>query len=131
MTQTEFLLDMLKYYCENTTRRCVDDMGACRYHPSSIKHLNSEGCAIGRQLPEELALKFDSYEVPDVESIFEELPSDIQSLGMYFLTEVQRLHDLGKNWDIKKGLSVYGKIRVSDIIKEYELDETVFADFLN
>lgn len=132
MTQTEFLLDTLRYYCEDTSRRCEVN-GSCRYHPSSLKLSNSEGCAIGRHLPEDLALKFDSRGTVGVDMIFDELPDNLRSLEESFLDSVQGLHDGELTWNIKdgKGLTEIGKGRLSQLIKYYELDETLFANYLN
>jgi len=132
MTQTEFLLDTLKYYCEDTSRRCEKD-GRCRYHPSSLSHSNSEGCAIGRYLPEDLALKFDSYEYTDIESVFDELPENLQVLGKEYLDSIQNFHDSSTNWNTidEEGLTEIGKGRLSQLIKEYELDKNLFVNYLN
>ncbi len=94
MTQTEFLLDTLKYYCEDTSRRCKHPQHEfCRYHPSTVGHTNSEGCAIGRHLLKELALKFDSYDYTGVEDVFDELPENLQILEVEFLESIQNFHD--------------------------------------
>ena len=134
MTQTEFLLDTLKYYCEDTSRRCKHPQHEfCRYHPSTVGHTNSEGCAIGRHLPKELALKFDSYDYTGVEDVFDELPENLQLLGEEFLESIQNFHDSSTNWNTTdgEGLTEIGKGRLSQLIKYYALEENLFADYLN
>lgn len=132
MTQTEFLLDTLEYYCEDTSRRCEKD-GRCRYHPSSLSLSNSEGCAIGRHLPEDLALKFDSKGAVGVDRIFDKLPNNLRSLGEKFLDSIQSLHDVDYNWNVQdgKGLSTVGQNHLKYIISEYDLDKDLFADYFN
>lgn len=132
MTQTEFLLDTLQYYCEDTSRRCEKD-GRCKYHPSSINHSNSEGCAIGRHLPEELALKCDSDGAIGVDIIFNELPDNLRLLGRSFLDDIQCLHDVEIYWNTSsgKGLLEAGQHRLKTIILNYALDETLFTEYLN
>lgn len=131
MTQTEFLLDTLKYYCEDTSRRCVKE-GICNYHPSTLGLTNSEGCAIGRYLPEELALKFDSNGVVGVENIFENLPENLRLLTLDFLVDIQCLHNINNHWNTDtEGLSVKGKDDLVTIIEQYGLDKNLFVDYLN
>jgi hypothetical protein len=130
MTQTEFLLDMLKYYSEDTSRRCISDTNLCRYHPSTINHPTSEGCAIGRHLSKELAIELDQEVETDVMSVFHRLPSELQTLGNTFLQDVQDLHDCVRYW-FEEGLRDYGKEKLKRIIKRYELQEDLFTAYLS
>lgn len=129
MTQTEFLLDMLKYYCEDPSRRCISPTNLCKYHPSTINHLTSEGCAIGRHLSKELAIELDNEELTDVMSIFDKLPSELQKLGDDFLQNVQELHDVVRNWN-ETGLTDYGRIQLRKIIKNYGFQKDLFTTYL-
>lgn len=115
MTREEFLLDTIKYYSEDTSRRCVSE-GRCTYSPKALNK-NSKGCAIGRWLDKELQLKLDTFEESSVQSgkVFDKLPKWMQGMGIYFLQHVQDLHDNGNNWN-ESGLSQLGKDAVNKII---------------
>jgi len=79
----------------NTDNLCTNDAGLCVYR----NHDNSLGCAIGREISDELALSFDrrnSY--PSVRGVFTELPKRLKDMGLEFLCSIQRLHDDEKNW---------------------------------
>ena len=100
----EFLTGMLEYYLvDPVTRRCKNSAGACVYSPI---YPGSEGCAIGRHLPERLSAELDdkyrgsNSSVCNV-NIFRQLPKWMQELGMNFLGHMQLLHDDDQFWPLK------------------------------
>lgn len=107
------------YYSENPLRRCNDQFG-CFYSGSRNKRTESDGCAIGRLLPKELAEEIDlKYKYNNNESgiihIFHLIPSDIQEYGKSFLIQLQMLHDSDSCWT-ESGISKRGEELCSEII---------------
>lgn len=115
MTQEEFLIEMLDYYSPDPeNKRCVKDgeTTICAYSPKTLKSSTTEGCAIGRHLPPELAERFDiEYPNSRISSFYDKeisnLPTQLKDLTLSFLVKVQNLHDIKINW-AKKGLSAQG-----------------------
>lgn len=92
--------------------------GKCYYYPVNP---NTEGCAIGRKIADkELCKQMDAMKETAVSDtqIFNLLPIELQELGIAFLTELQRLHDLNSYW-CKTGLSEQGIEAKNHIIKHY------------
>lgn len=119
MTREQFLLDTIKYYSKDTSRRCVSE-GKCTYSPKTLNK-NSEGCAIGRWLDEDLKLELDvNADSVQCDEVFQRLPDWMKSLGKSFLNSVQVLHDEDDNWD--SGLSKEGEYKVNLIIDTYDLN---------
>lgn len=92
-TREEILQDAINYYWGKPERKCVDDTkGNCQYMPS----MTSEGCAIGRLLPEDIVDKLP----PDAgvydERVWIHLPEWLKAMGQEFLKDLQILHDLSK-----------------------------------
>lgn len=84
-------------------------------------HQYNGGCAIGREIPQELAIQLDDYKAGAGVSnpnIFAKLPDYLKELGQQFLIDLQRLHDGCKNW-CKTGLSKAGKLRAAEIKRNY------------
>lgn len=124
MDRKQVLEDTIDYYSEDVNRRCKkSNSSQCYYSPKTIgKEGISEGCAVGRLLSDKLKEEIDE-NYPDgqsVSGIFNELPSEIQSLGEDFLMSLQRLHDTNRFWT-EKGLSELGKQEVLIIKQEYDL----------
>lgn len=132
-SKENFLVDMLEYYSyDPDARRNINENG-CQYAPLDS---NTEGCAIGRHLPLELARKFDHWHVSQkfqsagiMDVPEEELPENLKFLGIHFLEQVQQLHDGNEFWS-QKGLSASGKIMLEDIIKFSKLFRNPFEKFL-
>lgn len=124
MTKLEFLQDTVKYYSENTNRRCVNNViVGCYYSPENAGKIGiSDGCAIGRHLKDSLKEKLDDTEESEVNTtvIFNKLPKKLKELGKDFLTDIQNLHDLQKYWN-SEGLSKVGEEYYKDIKEKYEL----------
>jgi hypothetical protein len=122
MTELELLEDTIKYYSENTERRCVN-VKSCYYSPiTAHKEGISEGCAIGRHLDKDFALQIDKYDddfdgdsgIIQVLSVMLEeeenkskFPDWMLKMNPNFLQDIQGLHDANSNWD-KNGLSQEG-----------------------
>jgi hypothetical protein len=123
MTELELLEDTIKYYSENTERRCKT-ISVCSYSPITVgKKDISEGCAIGRFLDKDFALQIDKNDDDDLfgnssiehilriyESEKSEFPDWMLKMNPKFLTDIQDLHDVDYHWDIlnKKGLTEKG-----------------------
>lgn len=98
MTNEELLQDTINYYWGHPERQCKSDKGTCSYSPiTANKEATSEGCAIGRLLPEELKDKFDKeFSGSSIdEMMFELLPEELKHHEFDFLEGLQRLHDDG------------------------------------
>jgi hypothetical protein len=87
-TREELLQDAINYYWGKPERRCVDELGNCIYPPTDT----SEGCAIGRLLPLDLAERLGLDGVED-DIIFCSLPEWLQNMGKRFLVNLQCCHD--------------------------------------
>lgn len=121
MTKEEFLLDTIKYYSEDTLRRCVEN-GMCTYSGKTLNK-NSDGCAIGRWLNEEVRLELDALDNIPVHDdlVYNKLPEWMRNFGKDFLENVQCLHDYDGHWN-ESGLSQLGNDRVNAMIKDYTLN---------
>lgn len=133
MTKEEFLLDMIEYYATDPSRRSVSPESRCTYYPA---HNNTEGCAIGRHLPESGQKLYDGLGV--YSSIVEEIisggvndhrPKWMKDLPVPFLCDCQELHDGSEHWT-STGLSVKGKDCLRNLITSYLIDLNKFQKFL-
>lgn len=128
-TKEEFLLDEIQYYeVDPENRRCVRALtGKCVYSPiTADKQGLSEGCAIGRKLPEGHAERFDNEEIGAIFYIFHTgnekvLPEWMLLFGESFLIDCQNLHDNSSYWQ-HDGLSLGGKHFVKKICMRHDLD---------
>lgn len=135
MTQQEFLIDTLQYYLHDTTRRCVSkENNKCFYSPINANNKNSDGCAIGRHLNDDVQKNFDLLigssithvlKKPDLKS---KLPEFMQLFEPKFLTNIQAFHDDNKIWEINK-LSEYGKFKLNEIIDDFNFDKSLFEKY--
>lgn len=125
-TREELLADTLQYYCEDVKRRNLskDDGFYCTYHPNWE---NTEGCAIGRFLEEDLQLYLDGLNDSGIQSMsnenYNKIPKWMRDLGRDFLTSMQLLHDRHNYWN-EFGLTSIGKKEVEIIINRYKLDKS-------
>ena len=94
-TREALLQDAIDYFWGKPERKCVNYFGACIYTPSET----SEGCAIGRLLPLDLAERLGFDGVSDDE-VFYSLPIWLQDMGQDFLTALQICHDKGMFADV-------------------------------
>lgn len=124
MTELELLEDTIKYYSENTDRRCISKKG-CYYSPITVNKVGiSEGCAIGRHLDKDFALEIDKMDSDEnflgdsgITSVMyimlkddenkSKFPDWMLTMNQDFLTEIQALHDDNLYWD-KNGLTQEG-----------------------
>lgn len=123
MDRKQILEDTIKYYSEDTNRRCVTEYG-CFYNPIRVNKKGiTDGCAIGRLIPQRLRAKLDKFDGATgvIEyKIFQELPKKIQNLGQDFLVELQILHDNNSYWD-DGGLTEKGEKVVTEMKRRYEI----------
>ena len=122
MTELELLEDTIKYYSENTERRCSSEDG-CYYSPITIgKEGISDGCAIGRHLDKEFALQIDKDDELNIKSLMkskfigneDKFPDWMIKMKLDFLVSLQNLHDDNLYWD-KNGLTQEGFEYVKEI----------------
>lgn len=110
------LEDTVKYYSENTERRCVETDNLCSYSPENVGNTISEGCAIGRLLTPEIKERLDiEFGALDVRG-FRILPVEIKGYGLKLLQELQNLHDRKEHWNTE-GLTAKGLYKVEEIKK--------------
>lgn len=133
--QTQFLRDTVQFY--NSGNRCVGEHpGGCQYHPT----LSSPGCAIGRHQPNKVLCqqwtnhpykKTIGVGLGFVASIADTFPGTLgalEVLGLDFLAEVQKLHDI-PHWWTKDGPSMDGRSYVWAICNDFGLPvEQVLLD---
>jgi len=119
----EFLEDTIKFYTSKN-RGFNEFTQTCQYSP--IEGV-SEGCAIGRHIPDlNITVKLDA--LGSIESVKEEggwslIPRKLRNLGVGFLFEVQSLHDGNGYWD-EHGLTNEGKLRVDTIKRRFNLESS-------
>lgn len=134
-TKEEFLLDALEYYTKDSRRRCTS-RGACTYSPTnSAKNGISEGCIIGRHLSRKNQLLADNIgEDTNIKHILEThstlIPLWIRNFGGDFLLDCQLLHDNSANWNSVSGLNSIGISSLKTIIREYNLNEDLFKQYI-
>jgi hypothetical protein len=89
-SRIELLNDAIDYYWGRPDRKCIDPvMGTCQYRASQT----SEGCAIGRLLDPVLAASLQQTMGVNSDTIFNQLPEWLRSMGQNFLKSLQDLHD--------------------------------------
>lgn len=113
------LNDTLEYYSKNTNRRCVDAQTlSCFYDPHTLGKGNiSNGCAIGRWMTQEQKAAADSSgAMIPVGELGILLPNILRKYPMWFLEEIQRLHDTHTYWNTfgltQKGLEYVNKLQL-------------------
>ena len=88
-TREELLQDAINYFWGRLDRRCVDpEKGNCMYIPSET----SEGCAIGRLLPIDIAQSLPNTTVENI-IVFDLLPEWMKAFDIKFLSALQECHD--------------------------------------
>lgn len=134
MTLKEFLLDTIEYYTTDTNRRCIRG-NRCQYSPVTLKlEGTSEGCAIGRHMTPENALKADQYDIASIGFVFKLrgslLPDWMRSIDVEVLREIQDLHDTSDYW-VDNGLSNQGKSALVRIVEYSKLPIDPFQKYLS
>jgi hypothetical protein len=90
-TREEVLQDTINYYWGKPERKCVE-LGVCKYPPVG----ESEGCAVGRLVPREIADKLDERGSSISDEVqFNLLPEWMKEMGHQFWYKLQRMHDDG------------------------------------
>lgn len=123
----EILIDTIRYYSEDVSRRCVRPNGWCKYSGETLG-IDSDGCAIGRLLSPEARKKLDEiflgsvdvYGILSNERSKRLIPEHIYELGEDFLKSLQELHDESSYWD-SSGLTSIGSGKVNRI-KQHFID---------
>ena len=120
--QIKFLNDTVAHYRLDNRSTSVGGM-RCLY---LAKDDSTEGCAIGRHLPKDLAMRMDDrlFGNPgdwNNEILFNELPSWMKEMGRNFLIEIQSLHDNNICWT-ENGLSGAGLRQVDTLKVQFELN---------
>ena len=110
----EFFLNTINHF--NLNNRSIKD-GVCAYRGS-----NGNACAIGREIPDDIALK---YENKHVGVFIHKLPPRLQKMGVDFLRHMQMLHDNRNNWN-RGGLSEEGKNHANQIIIDHNLNLKIY-----
>ena len=116
-TREEMLLSLIN---RKTPRAFSDDLYECVYD----KKVNG-GCAIGCQIGNGFN------HAGSVHKIFTHLPKRLQNMGLYFLQDIQNVHDYRANWIYadtaklcpKTGLvwNRDGRLEINAIITKYNL----------
>lgn len=120
--QLAILKDTIKWYTEDVTRRAIagNGNGVCKYYMRPKGRVKR--CAIGRLVSLEDAICMEKkWPVEGVYSpgtdgysLYDDLPKDIQALGVEFLRNLQSLHDAHSFWN-DSGLSEKGAFFVDSI----------------
>ncbi len=145
MTAEEYLLSTVEYYSADPNRRCVSDTQGCVYSPITAKKVGiSDGCAIGRFIPAErgaeIDKKFEELVKGEVagsgyrellEYFPEDVPQWMKDLPLEFVYRVQNFHDQGTNFIGPSGLSPYGRIQLSRIITDCNLNSEPFKKYID
>lgn len=97
-TQIELLNDTIQYYWGKPERKSSNDIGLCSYYPGKNEINHTNGCAIGRLISDDLAIKLDDMGMIDStaiynDAIFYKLPDWLKKLRKHFLEDLQQLHD--------------------------------------
>lgn len=115
------LEETVKYYSEDTKRRCIANKKC--YYTAKFAGKESNGCAIGRLLPPEVSeaidILYSSTNIgSDVGSVWKHIPLELQVLGQDFFKDLQGLHDDEDYWD-ESGLTQRGTDKVQQIREKY------------
>lgn len=88
---------------------------------------NGTRCAVGRKLNDEQKRIVERYNLNTVElgRLLDEFEAEnclgwFKGVNIYFLDDLQSLHDVESNWD-EKGLNLRGCERVYDLIRDHNL----------
>lgn len=130
-TLSKKIAECIEYYAKDPKKRRNIDGEKCKYSGKTTGK-QTKGCMVGYFLTPAQRLKADSREISGASGLIAvddlyltmEVPR-IVSKNVGLMTDLQNLHDAEGYWD-EKGLSVFGKNRVKDIIQDYSLD---FQDF--
>ena len=114
-TRQELLDNTVRHF--NSMNRSIKDgtLNDCMYRSE-----DGYGCAIGREISDDLAKKLNNVSFGSVDNIFDKLPLRLKNLGVNFLREIQFLHDLSGHWN-KDGLSNIGRENVDRICEKFQL----------
>ena len=106
MTKNEILIETIRFYGEDPTRRATNAQGGCSYRKPPTDTMLERCCAVGRCMTPDALDKHEKYpgfvdslvdthEGSDVDNI---LRPEYHGHGLLFWKELQSLHDHAQNW---------------------------------
>lgn len=113
----DILQDTIHEYAADPSRsRAILEDSRCSYDTPDHRR-----CAVGRLLTEdEIKDLRDRHQLTRLVTIIKDVPS-IAHLPLFFLRDLQALHDSESNWDFKEGgLTEGGILSVARILNEIE-----------
>lgn len=113
MTKNEILIETVRFYSEDTTRRATISLGGCTYRIPPTDTMPVRCCAVGRCMTEDALNKYwkcsdfvdslvDKYESGDVDNI---LRPEYHGHDIDFWRKLQALHDHAQHWRDKSELA--------------------------
>jgi hypothetical protein len=130
MTARELLVSTVKFYTSEN-RGYNKKIGECVYGSSE----KSPGCAIGRHLTKENAIKLDDcVTTASVDVVISSaelrcyLPDWMLKMDVQFLSKIQVLHDAARNWTLL-GISQDGTDNVNKIVTDFNLEPLTEEEF--
>ena len=126
-SKKQLLVNTITHF--NSKNRAVNFNGTCFYRTKDGK-----ACAIGREIPTELATRFANNYFQGgtfitAENNFKLLPQRLKNMGKYFLNDIQHLHDTPKYWNAK-GLTDTGKKWVKHICIAHNVSYKAIEPYL-
>ena len=122
-TREELLQNTVNHFnSNNRSEFCMNEHSSiCKYRSGN------KGCAIGRELTDELAYELDDLNCGFVSEpeVFNLLPERLQMMKSDYLKSIQELHDNKIHWD-ENGLSRRGKDVANNIINLYKLNTQLY-----
>lgn len=115
MTKNAILIETVRFYSEDTTRRATIALGGCTYRIPPTDTMPERCCAVGRCMTTEALNKYGSHsgfvnilvnanEGGDVDNI---LRQEYHGHDIKFWWDLQGLHDAPQNWSNKYELSKF------------------------
>lgn len=115
ISRIDIVNDAIQYYWGNPERQCKTATGVCSYVATDT----SEGCAIGRLIDPDLAMKLPVESLRSYNDVFWMLPEWLQDFGFEFLKNLQACHDSSVFVNRDKALinfSMRSYVNLKDII---------------
>jgi len=122
MTKDEILIETVRFYSEDTTRRATVALGGCTYRVPPTDTMPERCCAVGRCMTPEALNKYGNHsgfvnilvnanEGGDVDNI---LRSEYHGHDIKFWYDLQGLHDAPQNWSNKYELANFIESRFGE-----------------
>jgi hypothetical protein len=138
---SKLLAENLGYYVSGDTRckrpATIDTNAGCFYSGTSVDK-DTDGCFVGRLLPEEVRVELDRLDCGGFREVFNDIEDkgidiklpDYMMKNPDLMCDFQTLHDEDANWGRGYQLSDNGKSYLKDIIQEHKLILEDFEKFL-